>query len=195
MLKRCAWVPQNNPIYQQYHDIEWGVPVYNDRIIFKFIVLESAQAGLSWAIVLAKSVDYSTLYFGFNPKMAAKFTKQDVARLLKNPGIIRNKGKIEASITNARAFLAIQKEFGSFAKYMWGFTNNRIISHKIRTLTEYPKFIPQAVAFAKDLKKRGFRFFGPTIAYAHMQACGMVNDHMIGCFRRKKCKLLKISKT
>ncbi len=184
-VNRCAWVPSGNEIYEKYHDKEWGVPVHDDRKLFEFIVLESAQAGLSWAIVLKKRDGYRKAFANFDPKKVAKFGAKDVTRFLKNPEIIRNRQKINAAIKNAQVFLEIQKEFGSFDAYMWNFVKGKTIKHKISDLKQYPKFIPEAEAFAKDLKKRGFGFFGPTVAYAHMQAVGMVDDHMVGCFRRK----------
>ena len=184
-IKRCAWVPDNNPLYQKYHDEEWGVPIHDDRKLFEFIVLESAQAGLSWATVLNKRENYRKAFARFDPKKVAVFTSHDVKRLLLDKGIIRNRAKIEAAIQNAKIFLTIQKEYGSFGAYMWRFVNNKIIRHRITKLSDYPKYIPEAITFASDLKKRGFRFFGSTIAYAHMQAVGMVDDHMTTCFRHK----------
>ena len=163
-LIRCAWVPAGDRLYEKYHDEEWGVPVRDDQKIFEFIVLESAQAGLSWATVLKKRENYRRAFAGFDPAQVAKFGDKDLARLMGDAGIIRNRAKIEAAIGNARVFIKIQKEFSSFSDYMWRFT--------------------QAEVWAKDLKQRGFRFFGPTTAYAHMQAIGMVNDHELGCFRR-----------
>ena len=163
-LIRCAWVPAGDRLYEKYHDEEWGVPVRDDQKIFEFIVLESAQAGLSWATVLKKRENYRRAFAGFDPAQVAKFGDKDLARLMGDAGIIRNRAKIEAAIGNARVFIKIQKEFSSFSDYMWRFT--------------------QAEVWAKDLKQRGFRFFGPTTAYAHMQAVGMVNDHELGCFRR-----------
>lgn len=181
---RCAWVPEGDELYEKYHDEEWGIPVHDDEVIFEFLVLESAQAGLSWATILKKRENYRKAFANFDPKKISKFGRADVSKLLKNSGIIRNRLKIEATISNAKIFLEIQKEFGSFSKYMWQFVSGKPITHKINKLSNYPKFTPEAEAFAKDLKNRGFRFFGPTIAYAHMQAMGMFNDHMVGCFRR-----------
>jgi len=183
---RCAWVPNGNELYEKYHDTEWGVPVHDDRKLFEFIVLESAQAGLSWAIVLKKREGYRKAFANFDPKKVARFGSRDVARLLKNPEIIRNRQKINAAIKNAQVFLKIQKEFSSFDSYMWGFVGGKTIKHKLESLKDYPKFIPESELFAKDLKKRGFGFFGPTVAYAHMQAVGMVDDHMKTCFKYKK---------
>lgn len=182
---RCAWVPAGNEMYEKYHDIEWGVPVHDDRKLFEFIVLESAQAGLSWAIVLKKREGYRKAFANFDPKRVAKYGQSEVKKLLQNTEIIRNRQKIEAAVKNAKVFLEIQKEFGSFDSYMWSFVSGKTIKHDLRSLKDYPKFIPEAEAFAKDLKRRGFGFFGPTVAYAHMQAVGMVDDHMIGCFKRQ----------
>lgn len=181
-IKRCPWVSQNS-LYEKYHDEEWGVPVYNDQKIFEFLVLESAQAGLSWLTILKKRENYREAFANFNPQKVAKFTNRDFNRLMKNAGIIRNKLKIKAAINNAKLFLEIQKEFGSFSAYMWSFVNNKIIYHKIKKTTDYPVKIQEAEDWAKDLKKRGFKFLGPTIVYAHMQAVGMVNDHSTNCFR------------
>ncbi len=180
--QRCEWVGTNNDLYEKYHDQEWGRPVRNDRKIFEFIILESAQAGLSWAIILKKRAGYKKAFKNFDTKKVARMTKADVAKLLRNKDIIRNRAKIEAAISNARVFLKIQKEFGTFSKYMWAFVKNKTIKHRIKNLSDYPKTIKEAEALAKDLKKRGFKFFGPVVCYAHMQAVGMANDHMTGCF-------------
>ncbi|MBI3815354.1 MAG: DNA-3-methyladenine glycosylase I [Nitrospinae bacterium] len=179
---RCEW-PTSDPLLVKYHDKEWGVPIENDRKIFEFLVLESAQAGLSWITVLRKREGYRKAFAGFDPKKVAQFTKRDIARLLKNPGIIRNRLKIEATINNAKRFLEIQKEFGSFSKYMWSFVKGKPIDGKRKRLKDLPAITKEAEIWAKDLKKRGFKFLGPTICYAHMQAVGMVNDHTIDCFR------------
>jgi DNA-3-methyladenine glycosylase I len=183
-IKRCPWVSQNS-LYEKYHDEEWGVPIYDDQKIFEFLVLESAQAGLSWLTVLKKRENYRQAFANFNPQKVAKFTTRDFNRLMKNAGIIRNKLKIQAAINNAKLFLEIQKEFGSFSTYMWGFVKNKIIHHKIKIPKDYPITIREAEIWAKDLKIRGFKFLGPTIIYAHMQAVGMVNDHSADCFRNK----------
>jgi len=188
-MKRCLWVPPNNKAYEKYHDHEWGKPVFNDRKMFEFIILESAQAGLSWAIILKKREGYRKAFAGFDPEKVARFTEKRIDALVRNPEIIRNRAKIAAAIRNAKVFLAIKKEFGSFSKYIWSFSKNRQIIHNIKNLKNYPKTIIEAEALAKDLKKRGFGFFGPTVAYAHLQAVGIVNDHMAGCFRRKACLL------
>lgn len=185
-IKRCVWVREGNKLYEEYHDKDWGVPVYDDRKIFEFLVLESAQAGLSWEIILKKRAGYKKAFANFDPKKVAKFGKREIERLLDDAGIIRNRLKIEAAVNNAKRFLDVKKEFGTFSKYMWAFVKNKPIKHKISKISDYPHFNKEAEAFSKDLKKRGFKFFGPTVAYAHMQAVGMVNDHMTGCFRRAK---------
>ncbi|MCB9747454.1 MAG: DNA-3-methyladenine glycosylase I [Candidatus Omnitrophica bacterium] len=180
---RCGWVPADNPLYQKYHDVEWGVPVYDDRVIFEFLVLESAQAGLSWITILRKRENYRKVFKGFDPRKIIKFTKADVERLLQDAGIIRNRMKIEATINNAKCFLEVQKEFGTFSKYIWGFVGGKPIKNKWKNLKELPAKTLIAEAISKDMKKRGFKFLGPTIVYAHMQATGMVNDHTCDCFR------------
>ena len=183
--KRCDWVG-DDPLMREYHDSEWGVPTKSDRKLFEFLVLESAQAGLSWRTVLNKRENYRKAFAGFDLKKVAKFNKRDVTRLLKNAGIIRNRLKIKAAINNAERFLEVQKEFGSFAKYSWQFVNGKQIRHSIRKASEYRAIIPEAETFAADLKKRGFKFLGPTVIYAHMQAVGMADDHMVHCFKRKR---------
>jgi DNA-3-methyladenine glycosylase I len=181
--KRCAWVPEDDELYRAYHDTEWGVPVYDDRKIFEFLVLESAQAGLSWITVLRKRENYRKCFAGFEPRKVARFTAWDVQRLLQNPGIIRNRMKIEAAINNARCFLQVQKEFGSFARYIWSFVGGRPLRNRWRKLSDLPAKTKEAGLLSQDLKARGFKFLGPTVIYAHMQATGMVNDHTIDCFR------------
>jgi DNA-3-methyladenine glycosylase I len=183
-VKRCLWPKEDDLLMVKYHDEEWGVPVHNDRKIFEFLVLESAQAGLSWRTVLYKRENYRKAFAGFDPVKISKFTTRDETRLLKNAGIIRNRLKISAAINNAKKFLEIQKEFGTFAKYSWQFVGGKPIRHTIKKLSDYPVVIKEAEELAADLKKRGFKFLGPTVIYAHMQATGMVNDHMVGCFRR-----------
>jgi len=188
--KRCAWAPEDNLLYKTYHDKEWGVQVYNDRKIFEFLVLESAQAGLSWITVLKKRENYRKAFKGFDPKKVAKFTKKDVNRLMKDAGIIRNKMKIEAAINNAKRFLEIQNEYKTFSKYIWGFVGGKPIQNHLKTLKNMPALTPLSEELAKDLKKRGFKFLGPTVLYAHMQATGMVNDHTADCFRYKQINRL-----
>jgi DNA-3-methyladenine glycosylase I len=184
-MQRCAWVKTGDKLYERYHDKEWGVIVKSDRKLFEFIILESAQAGLSWLTVLRKRQNYKKAFANFDPKKVASFTARDVQRLLNDAGIIRNRAKILAAINNAKIFLEIQKEFGSFYTYQWSFVGNQQISHHLKKLSDYPTVIPEAEAFAKDLKNRGFKFFGPTVAYAHMQAVGVVNDHMRTCYLAK----------
>ena len=188
LKNRCVWATENDPLMQKYHDTEWGVPTHNDRALFEFLVLESAQAGLSWRTVLHKREAYRKAFAKFDAKKVSQFTQKDVARLLKNAGIIRNRLKIEAAINNAKLFLEIQKEFGSFAVYSWKFVGGKTIRHIIKTVKQYPVTIPEAHVFAADLKQRGFKFLGPTTIYAHMQAVGMVDDHMVGCFRHTRLK-------
>ncbi len=182
--KRCGWA-LDDLLMQQYHDTEWGVRTKDDQKLFEFLVLESAQAGLSWRTVLHKRENYRKAFANFDPVKVSRFTTQTVETLLKNQGIIRNRAKIEAAINNARKFLEVQKQFGSFFKYSWQFVGGIPIHHTIRKLSDFPTVIPEAVTFANDLKKRGFQFLGPTTIYAHMQAVGMVNDHMVGCFCHK----------
>lgn len=183
---RCPWPIENDPLYIQYHDTEWGIPVYNDRVLYEFLVLEAFQAGLSWRTVLHKRKNFKKAFAKFDPKKVALFGKKDMQRLMGDAGIIRNKLKIEAAIHNAGRFLEVQKEYGSFAKYQWQFVKGKPIVHKIKTLKEYPVKIREAEIMAHDMKKKGFKFLGPTVLYAHMQAVGMVNDHTVHCFRHKQ---------
>ena len=179
---RCAWAG-NDPLYQAYHDEEWGVPVHDEHKLFEFLTLEGAQAGLSWITILRKRAAYCTAFAGFDPEIVAGFDAAKVAELLANPGIVRNRLKVESTITNARAFLKVQDEFGSFDAYQWRFVDGSPIQNAWRSLQEVPATSPVADAMSRDLKKRGFRFVGSTICYAHMQAIGMVNDHTTDCFR------------
>lgn len=185
-LNRCPWVPVGDTLYERYHDAEWGVPVHDDRIQFEFLVLEGVQAGLSWRTVLGRRRGYRKAFAGFNAKKVSAFTPRDVARLLKDPSIIRNRQKVAAAVNNARCFLAVQREFGTFSRYAWSFVKGKPIVHRLRTLKDYKPTCPEAEAWSKDLKKRGFRFVGPTIVYAHMQATGMVNDHVVTCPRYRQ---------
>jgi DNA-3-methyladenine glycosylase I len=166
-----------------YHDEEWGVPVRDDRTLFEFLILEGAQAGLSWATILNKREGYRRLYDGFDPELVARYGDAEVAELLTDSAVVRNRAKVAASIGNARAFLEVQSEFGSFSDYIWRFTGGRPIQNAWKTLAELPAKTPLAQTISTDLKKRGFKFVGPTIVYAHMQATGMVNDHLVSCFR------------
>ena len=186
--QRCFWCT-SDPLYIEYHDREWGVPVHDDRTHFEFIILEGAQAGLSWLTILKRREGYRKAFANFDPKKVARFTAKDVARLMKDPGIIRNKLKIESTIENAKQFLNVQKEFGSFSKYIWGFVDNEV-SRTPGPLTRktYRATSPESDKLSKDLKKRGFRFVGSTIMYAYMQATGLVNDHEDACFMFKKAR-------
>jgi DNA-3-methyladenine glycosylase I len=177
-----------DPLYVEYHDREWGVPVHDDRPLFEFLVLEGAQAGLSWLTILRKREGYRRAFAEFGPEKVAAFGPVDVERLLGDGGIVRNRLKIEAAIANARAFLAVQEEFGSFDAYVWGFTDGGTKHNSWRTMAEVPAATPEAERLSADLKRRGFRFVGPTIVYAHMQATGMVNDHTVECFRWAELK-------
>jgi len=181
--ERCGWAQGKGRDYQRYHDTEWGVPVHDDRKHFEFLILEGAQAGLSWATVLGRREGYRRAFDDFDPIRVARFGEKEIRALLRDPGIIRNRLKVAAAVTNARAFLAVQKEFGSFDSYVWGFVGGRPVQGRRRTLRDIPATSLESDALSKDLKKRGFKFVGSTIVYAHMQAVGMVNDHLVGCFR------------
>ncbi len=185
-IQRCSWVQGADELMTGYHDKEWGTPLHNDKKIFEFLCLESFQAGLSWRTILNKRKNFEKAFAGFDPKKVARFGKKDFSRLMKDKGIVRNKMKIEAAINNARRFLEVKSEFGAFSKYMWGFVQDRPIINKIRTEKDFKSTSKEAVCWADDLKKRGFKFLGPTTLYAHMQATGMVDDHMLGCFRKSK---------
>jgi DNA-3-methyladenine glycosylase I len=178
---RCGWARSGPDI--AYHDREWGVPVRADRRLFEFLVLEGAQAGLSWSTILARRRGYRAAFAAFDPAKVARFTKADVKRLLRDPGIIRHRGKIEGTVANARAFLAVQREHGSFAQYLWGFVNGRPIQNCWRRSRQVPAETAASQTLSRDLKRRGFTFVGPTICYAFMQATGLVNDHLTSCFR------------
>ena len=188
-VKDCSW-PKGNSLMARYHDKEWGKPVKNDRKIFEFLVLESAQAGLSWLTILKKRDGYRKAFANFEPRLVARFGARDVEKLLKNPNIVRNRFKIEAAINNAKRFLEIQKEFGTFSKYMWSFVEGRPIDGGRINSKDLPAVTEESIALAGDLKKRGFKFLGPTVVYAHMQAVGMVNDHTRSCFRHNELKNL-----
>ena len=181
-LNRCPWAG-SDPLYQAYHDDEWGVPVHDDRTLFEFLILEGAQAGLSWITILRKRDAYRRAFAGFEPAAVAAFDEDKIATLLADPGIVRNRLKINAAVGNARAFLAVQREFGSFDAYVWGFVGGRPIVNAWATLAEVPAETTESRALSDDLKRRGFRFVGPTIMYAYMQAVGLVNDHLVSCFR------------
>jgi DNA-3-methyladenine glycosylase I len=187
--KRCEWAG-SDPLYVSYHDEEWGVPVHDDRTLFEFLILEGAQAGLSWITILKKREAYRKAFAGFDPVKVARFRKDKIERLLKDPGIVRNRLKVASSVSNAKAFLKVQKEFGSFDAYLWQFVGGKPIQNRFKTMREIPAHTAESDAMSKDLKKRGFRFVGSTICYAHMQAVGMVNDHTVDCFRHRECKRL-----
>ena len=185
-LTRCPWCLSGNELYIRYHDTEWGVPVFDDTRQFEFLILEGAQAGLSWSTILNKREGYREAFAGFDAQRIARFGKRDIARLLNNPGIVRNRLKIEAAIGNARQFLKIQESLGSFSNYVWSFVGGKPTQHRFKSLRDVPATSPESDALSKDLKKRGFRFVGSTIIYAHMQATGMVNDHLVSCFRYRQ---------
>ena len=179
---RCAWAG-NDPLYQAYHDREWGLPVHDDRLLFEFLILEGAQAGLSWITILRKRQAYRSAFEGFCPATVAAFDDKKQAELLNNPGIVRNRLKISSAISNARAFLKVQNEFGSFDRYLWRFVDEKPVQNSWSSLSEVPASTPLSDSLSRDLKRRGFRFVGGTICYAFMQAVGMVNDHTTDCFR------------
>ena len=178
--RRCAWA--RAPLYVDYHDREWGVPVHDDRVLFEFLILEGAQAGLSWSTILNKRENYRKAFAGFDPKKVSRFSKKKLQQLMRDEGIVRNRLKIDSAVTNAQAFLAVQKEFGSFDRYIWQFVGGKPVQNS-RKGGDIPARTPQSDAMSKDLQKRGFRFVGSTICYAFMQATGMVNDHLVTCYR------------
>jgi DNA-3-methyladenine glycosylase I len=184
---RCAWAG-NDPLYLAYHDLEWGVPLHDDRRLFEFLTLEGAQAGLSWLTILRKREAYRTAFAGFDPEVVARFGEGEYLRLLADAGIVRNRLKIQSTVQNARLFLALQEEFGSFDAYLWRFVDGAPVQNAWRTLAEVPASTPVSDALSRDLKKRGFRFVGTTICYALMQAVGMVNDHTTDCFRWRELR-------
>jgi DNA-3-methyladenine glycosylase I len=190
LIKRCQWAEGVSLDYIRYHDEEWGVPVHDDRTQFEFLVLEGAQAGLSWSTILNKRAGYKKLFADFDPEKVARFTKKRVEKLLLDPSIVRNRLKVESTVSNAQAFLAVQEEFGSFSDYIWGFVDGTPIQNNFREDGDVPATSPESDALSKDLKKRGFRFVGSTIIYAHMQATGLVNEHVKDCFRHKPCAAL-----
>jgi DNA-3-methyladenine glycosylase I len=180
-ISRCTWA--SSEMMVPYHDTEWGVPQHEDNVLFEFLVLEGAQAGLSWSTILAKRDAYRKAFSSFDPKKVAKYGPEKIAQLLGNPGIVRNRMKIESAIRNARAFLEVQKEFGSFDRYIWQFVGGKPIVNSWRSSSRVPAQTPESLQMSKDLLKRGFSFVGPTVCYAFMQAVGMVNDHLVSCFR------------
>ena len=182
MKNRCAWA-SGDPLYEEYHDTEWGRPLRDDDLLFEFLILEGFQAGLSWITILKKRENFRKAFSGFDARKIVKYTQKDIDRLMQDAGIIRNKLKINAAVSNAQAFLDVQKEFGSFSDYFWGFTDGKPIVNKLKDMSQLPAKTELAETISKDMKKRGFKFVGPTIIYAHMQATGMVNDHMVNCPR------------
>ena len=186
-ISRCSWSEGVSLDYIEYHDKEWGVPVKDDRTQFEFLILEGAQAGLSWSTILNKRDGYRKNFADFDPEKVARFTTKRIEKILTDPGIVRNRLKVESAVTNAKAFLDVQEEFGSFAKYIWGFVDGSPKQNRCRRMSDVPATSPESDALSKDLKKRGFRFVGSTIVYAHMQATGLVNDHVTSCFRHKPC--------
>jgi len=195
-ITRCRWAEGVSLDYIEYHDKEWGVPVYDDRVQFEFLLLEGAQAGLSWSTILNKRAGYRKAFADFDVEKVARFTKKRIETLLNNPAIVRNRLKVESAVTNAQAFIEVQEAFGSFSEYIWGFVDGAPIQNQFRSDSDVPATSPESDALSKDLKKRGFRFVGSTIMYAHMQATGLVNDHVVGCFRHRPCaRLARKSKT
>ena len=189
MTKRCDWCGTDE-LYVKYHDEEWGVPLYDDDTLFEFLMLEGAQAGLAWITVLRKREGYRKLFDGFDANKVARYTDKKLDKLLLDPRIIRNRLKVYSARQNARAFLAVQEEWGSFSDYMWNFVDGTPVQNRFRSMKQLPASTPLSDTISKDLKKRGFNFVGSTIVYAHMQATGMVNDHVVGCFRHEECKKL-----
>jgi len=187
VMQRCDWCLKD-PVYMAYHDTEWGVPVHDDQKLFEFLVLEGAQAGLSWLTILKRRQGYRDAFAGFDPLQVARFTPETIAELLQNPAIIRNKLKVNAAVNNARIFLDIQTKFGSFDQYAWQFVDGRQKVNTFTSVDQVPATSKESDAFSKDLKQRGFKFTGSTIMYAHMQATGMVNDHLVSCFRHQEVK-------
>jgi len=188
--RRCRWAEGGNANYVRYHDSEWGVPVWDDTKQFEFLVLEGAQAGLSWSTILNKRQGYRRLFAGFDPQKVARFSERRVEKMLLDPAIVRNRLKVESAISNPKAFLAVQQQFGSFCDYIWGFVGGKPIQNRFKSDSEVPATSRESDELSADLKKRGFKFVGSTIIYAHMQATGMVNDHVVSCFRHKPCAAL-----
>jgi DNA-3-methyladenine glycosylase I len=185
-VRRCEWVPENDPLYVAYHDEEWGLPVHDDRHLFELLTLEGAQAGLSWSTILRKRDGYQRAFAGFDPQAVARFGPRDIERLLSDPGIVRNRLKVESAVTNARRTLEVQEQLGSLDVYLWSFVGGGPKVNRWRTVGEIPAETAESGAMSKDLKRRGFRFVGPTVCYAFMQAVGLVNDHIVGCFRYRE---------
>lgn len=184
-LHRCSWAGED-PLYQAYHDDEWGVPVHDDRVLYEFLLLEGAQAGLSWITILRKRENYRRLFDGFDPERIARYGETKIAALLEDAGIVRNRLKVRSAVSNAQAFLAVQEELGSFDAYVWNFVNGQPIKNTWKTMSEVPASTVESDRMSKELKRRGFRFVGTTICYAYMQAVGMVDDHVTSCFRHQQ---------
>lgn len=185
-MTRCEWAG-TSPLYEQYHDEEWGVPTHDDRSLFEFLILEGAQAGLSWETILKKRKGYQDAFDQFDAKIISTYSESKIEALLQNPNIIRNKLKVNSAVTNAKLFLDVQREFGSFNQYIWQFTQGKTIQNSFNKMSDIPANTPESDAMSQDLKKRGFKFIGTTICYAYMQSMGMVNDHVVSCFRYKEC--------
>jgi DNA-3-methyladenine glycosylase I len=183
MKRRCEWVPEDNPLYLAYHDEEWGVPSHDDRHLFELLTLEGAQAGLSWSTILRKRDGYRAAFAGFDAARVARFDRRKVERLMRDPGIVRNRLKIESTVNNARRVLEVRKELGSLDAYLWQFVDGKPIVARFRRVNDIPAETAESKAMSKDMKRRGFRFVGPTVCYAFMQAAGLVNDHVVNCFR------------
>ncbi|NOX68168.1 MAG: DNA-3-methyladenine glycosylase I [Gammaproteobacteria bacterium] len=189
-IKRCGWAESASLDYIQYHDTEWGVPVNNDRTQFEFLILEGAQAGLSWSTILNKRAGYRKCFAEFDPEKVARFTQKRIDKILLDSGIVRNKLKVHSAVSNAKLFLKVQEEFDGFSNYIWGFVDHKPKQNRFRSGADVPATSAESDAMSKDMKKRGFKFVGSTILYAHMQATGMVNDHVTDCFRHRPCKSL-----
>jgi DNA-3-methyladenine glycosylase I len=188
--KRCKWAGDTSLNYIEYHDTEWGVPVFDDQVQFEFLILEGAQAGLSWSTILNKRDGYRKLFADFDVQKVARFTPKRIAKVLLDPAVVRNRLKVESAVSNAKAFIVVQEEFGSFSNYIWQFVGGKPIQNRFKKDNEVPATSAESDALSKDLKKRGFKFVGSTIMYAHMQATGLVNDHVTSCFRHKPCAIL-----
>lgn len=191
MPRRCEWVPEGDALYTAYHDEEWGVPSHDDRHLFELLVLEGAQAGLSWSTILRKRDGYRRAFAGFDPERVARFGRREIDRLLGDPGIVRNRLKVESAVANAGAALAVRETFGSLDAYLWRFVDGRPRRNRFRTLAQIPSETAESRAMSRDLRRRGFRFVGPTICYAFMQAAGLVNDHVVTCFREPEVARLR----
>jgi DNA-3-methyladenine glycosylase I len=188
--KRCKWAGDTSLNYIEYHDTEWGVPVFDDQVQFEFLILEGAQAGLSWSTILNKRDGYRKLFADFDVQKVARFTPKRIAKILLDPAVVRNRLKVESAVSNAKAFIVVQEEFGSFSNYIWQFVDGKPIQNRFEKDNDVPATSAESDALSKDLKKRGFKFVGSTIMYAHMQATGLVNDHVTSCFRHRPCAIL-----